>query len=152
MGMNHCRIKFTCSCCWVLMAGTGLWFQQTFKFTPWWIINNICEQWSICRWSSIFPLKLLVRPCPIDFPVFVHGSPQEFECPPCPPVPKARERPLMISAEDEPPGRAPRVEVNVTDPWDVGPAFRGLTGTYWDWVWNSDHSNDFQRLDFLMCS
>lgn len=40
---------------------------------------------------------------------------EEFECPPCPPLPKARERPLMISAEDEPPGRAPRVEVDVRE-------------------------------------
>ena len=29
---------------------------------------------------------------------------EPIECPPCPPMPKVRERPLMISAEDEPPG------------------------------------------------
>ena len=43
------------------------------------------------------------------------GFPEQIECPPCSPLPKARERPLMISAEDEPPGKAPQVEVNVTE-------------------------------------
>lgn len=54
-------------------------------------------------------------PAPAAAPAAAPATQEEFECPPCPPVPKARERPLMISAEDEPPGRAPRVEVNVTE-------------------------------------
>eukprot|EP00434_Breviolum_minutum_P006520 symbB.v1.2.005755.t1/scaffold307.1/size232847/20 len=46
---------------------------------------------------------------------------EEFQCPPCPPKPKPRERPLMISAEDEPPGKAPRVEVDVTESYPAYP-------------------------------
>jgi len=49
------------------------------------------------------------------------GEPPPIQCPPCPPLPKPRERPLMISAEDEPPGKAPRVEVDVTESAQVTP-------------------------------
>lgn len=60
--------------------------------------------------------EIVEPPAPAPAPMPGEPAPEEeFECPPCPPVPKARERPLMISAEDEPPGRAPRVEVNVTE-------------------------------------
>ena len=78
------------------------------------------------RFSSQKPS---VRPFPVAFRSLFLVSQEEFECPPCPPLPKARERPLMISAEDEPPGRAPRVEVDVREPWKKHwPAFLGPTG------------------------
>ncbi|CAE7557483.1 unnamed protein product [Symbiodinium microadriaticum] len=47
------------------------------------------------------------------------GAPEPVKCPPCPPLPKARERMLMVSAEDEPPGKAPKVEVDVTESAEV---------------------------------
>lgn len=47
------------------------------------------------------------------------APPEPVKCPPCPPLPKARERMLMVSAEDEPPGKAPKVEVDVTESAEV---------------------------------
>ena len=59
-------------------------------------------------------------PAPPAPPIQEEGF-EEFQCPPCPPKPKPRERPLMISAEDEPPGKAPRVEVDVTESYPAYP-------------------------------
>jgi len=62
----------------------------------------------------------LVEP-PAPAPPIQEEGFEEFKCPECPPLPKPRDRPLMISAEDEPPGKAPRVEVDVTESYPAYP-------------------------------